>query len=412
MLYFFILTSFAGNSFYFLRTCRQIADVKKLLTFFFFLIVLDNMQAQTNTSCDLRISLLTCSPGEDLYSLWGHSALRITDSAAGVDIIYNYGTFDFDDPAFYTKFTRGNLLYFVSVEKLDDFLQEYIYEKRGVTEQVLNLSCDEKEKLAAALQENAKEENKYYIYDFMYDNCTTRLRDIVFKNAGGSIETGNIREKQNITFRNMIHSYMDKSHQYWSKLGIDILLGEPLDKKVTNNEAMFLPDYLMKGFDNTTIDERPLVSEKKEILKSTMPVSKTPFFSPFIVFALLFLIVTVLTFLNNTEKFLSVFDFFLFFISGLLGIFLLFMWFGTDHPECKDNYNLLWAFPLHIVVVFFIYKKWRWVRFYFLLNSILLLLLLVSWEWLPQEMNSALIPVAALLLLRSFSRYKNPMYVN
>ncbi len=370
------------------------------------------MQAQTDTGCDLRISLLTCSPGEDLYSLWGHSALRITDSASGIDIIYNYGTFDFDDPAFYSKFTRGKLLYFVSVEKLDDFLQEYIYEKRGVTEQVLNLSCTEKEKLEAALQENAREENKYYKYDFIYDNCTTRLRDMVFKNAYGSIGTGDIRPKQNITFRNMIHSYMDKSHQYWSKLGIDILLGEPLDKKVTNNEAMFLPDHLMKGFDNTTINEKPLVSEKNEILKATIQVSKTPFFSPFIVFALLFLIITVLNFLSNTDKFFSVFDFFLFFISGVLGLFLLFMWFGTDHSECKNNYNLLWAFPLHTVVVLFIHKKWNWVRYYFLLNSILLLLLLVLWEWLPQEMNSALIPIVALLLLRSFSRYKNPIYVN
>jgi hypothetical protein len=384
--------------------------VKKLLPFFFLLMMFNNMQAQTDSVCNLRISLLTCSPGEELYSTFGHSALRVTDSAVGIDIIYNYGTFDFDDPSFYSKFTRGKLLYFVSVERLEDFLQEYIYEKRGVTEQVLNLSCTEKEKLAAALHENAKEKNKYYKYDFIYDNCTTRLRDMFFNNADGPIETSDIRPKENVTFRNMIHSYLDKSHQYWSKLGIDILLGESLDKKVTNNEAMFLPDYLLKGFDNTTIDERPLISEKKEMLKPTMQLRKTQIFTPFIVFALLFLIITVLTFLNNTDNFLSVFDFFLFFISGLLGIFILFMWFGTDHPECANNYNLVWAFPLNIIIVFFLYKKWNWVRYYFLLNSILLLLLLILWEWLPQELNNALIPVTALLLLRSFRRYKNPYH--
>lgn len=366
------------------------------------------MQAQSDSVCNFRISLLTCSPGEELYSTFGHSALRVTDSAAGIDIIYNYGTFDFDDPSFYTKFIRGKLLYFVSVERLEDFLQEYIYEKRGVTEQVLNLSCNEKEKLAAALRENAKEENRYYKYDFIYDNCTTRLRDMVFNNADGPIETDDIRPGKNVTFRNMIHSYLDKSHQYWSKLGIDILLGEPLDKKVTNSEAMFLPDYLLKGFDNTTIDGTPLVSEKNEMLKPAMQLRKTQVFTPFIVFSLLFLIITVLTFLNNTDKFLSVFDFFLFFVSGLLGILLLFMWFGTDHPECANNYNLTWAFPLNTIIVFFLYKKW--VRYYFLLNSILLLLLLILWAWLPQQLNNALIPVAALLLLRSFRRYKNPYH--
>src|ERR1043166_9939566 len=109
------------------------------------------LKAQQDSSCKIQISLLTCSPGEDLYLTWGHSALRVLDHSTNTDLIYNYGTFDFDDPSFYVKFTRGKLLYFVSVEKFENFLQEYQYYQRGIIEQVLNLSCPEKQKLVSAL---------------------------------------------------------------------------------------------------------------------------------------------------------------------------------------------------------------------------------------------------------------------
>jgi hypothetical protein len=357
-------------------------------------------------SCRFKISLLTCTPGGELYSTFGHSALRVTDRLSGVDMIYNYGTFDFDDPNFYSKFTRGKLLYFVSIDGYENFMKAYEYEQRGITEQVLNLSCKEKETLMNALQENAKEENKYYKYDFVVDNCTTRLRDIVFKNSSNPVDTKNIRPNDGVTFRNLIHEYLDKSYMYWSKLGIDILLADPIDKKISNNEAMFLPDYLLKGFDSTTTNGKPLVATKNEILKATTPIQKAPLVSPFAVFAILFVIIAVLTFTRNTNSFFAVFDFILFFLAGTLGILLVFMWFGTDHPECKDNFNLAWALPLHFFIVFFIFQKWDWLRYYFLANSILLLLLLLCWRWLPQEMNNALIPVVALLLLRSAARYK------
>jgi hypothetical protein len=175
---------------------------------------------------------------------------------------------------------------------------------------------------------------------------------------------------------------------------------------------MFLPDYLLKGFDSTTIEEKSLVSGKNEILRPALPENKKPFLSPFVAFAILFLLVAVLSFIKNTYRFLSIFDFALFFLSGSLGVFLLFMWFGTDHPECKNNFNLAWAFPLHFIIVFFLYKKAKWVQRYFLFNSILLLVLLIFWKWLPQEMNNALLPLVCLLLLRSFIRYKHAGYSN
>jgi uncharacterized protein DUF4105 len=270
----------------------------------------------------------------------------------------------------------------------------------------LNLSCTEKQRLLTALRENAKEENKYYKYDFIYDNCTTRLRDIVFKNLTSKAQTRNILERNDITFRNLIHNYLDASHQDWSKLGIDILLGTPLDKKISNNEAMFLPDYLLKGFDSTHYDQKILVSGKTDILSSALQMNKRSWLSPFSVFAILFFVSTMLSFMKGTSKFFSIFDFILFFVTGALGILILFMWFATDHPECKNNLNVEWALPLHLIVVFFIHRKDTWVRYYFLANAILLLALLVLWKWLPQEMNNTLIPVVCLLLLRSFMRYK------
>ncbi|HEV8286341.1 MAG TPA: DUF4105 domain-containing protein [Chitinophagaceae bacterium] len=383
--------------------------MKKIFTLVLACIGFNFLFAQSD-SCHLRISLLTCTPGFELYSTFGHSALRVTDSSASTDIIYNYGTFDFDDPNFYSKFTRGKLLYFVSIDKFGNFLQQYEYEQRGITEQILHLSCSEKEKLVAALRENAKEENKYYKYDFVYDNCTTRLRDIVFANTNGAVETKNIRSKNGVSFRNLIHEYLDKSYQYWSKLGIDILLGSPLDKKLSNSEAMFLPDYLLKGFDSTKVNGVPLVSEKKQILKPTLQSNKSPLLSPFGIFAILFIVIALLSVIKSTDRFLAVFDFFLFFFCGALGILILFMWFGTDHQTCRNNFNLVWAFPFHFFVVFFIFKKPDWLRYYFLVNAIVLVLLLITWKWLPQEMNNALLPIICLLILRSVIRYKNLNY--
>jgi hypothetical protein len=354
----------------------------------------------------MSISLLTCTPGRELYSTFGHSALRVTDSVAKTSIIYNYGTFDFNDPDFYKKFIRGKLLYFVSVEEFSNFVYGYNEEKRGITEQVLDLSCKEKKKLVEALQENAKEENRYYKYDFVYDNCTTRLRDIVFKMINRSVTAKNILPQKGITFRNLIHGYLDKSYQYWSKLGIDILLGKPLDKKISNNEAMFLPDYLMKAFDSTIIDGKPFVLGKKVILNPAIEFKNKSWLSPFAVFGILFLVVAALTFSSKAEKILIIFDRILFFLCGALGFLILFMWFGTDHQTCRNNFNLVWAFPIHLIVSFFITKKWKWLKFYFLGNIIVLILMLIFWKWLPQEMNNALLPILSLLLLRSIIRLK------
>lgn len=346
-----------------------------------------------------------------MYSTFGHTALRVQDPVRGADLVFNYGTFEFG-PDFYMQFVRGKLLYFLSVEDFKDFVYEYRLQSRSVLEQVLQLSCDEKQKLYAALQNNALEQNRYYKYDFLFDNCTTRAGDIVTKNTASPVSFRNILPKETPTFRNLIHSYLNAGHEYWSKLGIDILLGAKLDRKVSNHEAMFLPDYLLKGFDSATVNNRPLVTPPQAILQMPSPLKESSFFTPGIVFSLLLVIILAISFIksNWARVTLSVFDFLFFFILGLAGILLLFMWFGTDHKVCQNNYNLFWALPTNIVMAFFVHSNKTWVKRYFNVVFWVTVVLAVTWFFLPQQMNNALIPIVLLIIYRSWNLSKIKQY--
>lgn len=375
-----------------------------ILLFFISFFAKSQTDTINNPECHLRISLLTCTPGTELYSTFGHSALRIEDASTNTSLIFNYGTFDFEDPDFYKKFILGKLLYFVAIDTFDYFIEEYKYEQRGIIEQTLNLSCQEKQELLAALYENAKEENKYYKYDFVYDNCTTRIRDIVARYCKDSLTTKNIIPHKGISFRNLIHEYLDKGGQFWSKLGIDILLGSPLDKNISNSEAMFLPDYLLKGFDSSYAGINNLVADKKMILPKGFQTSEKSFFTPVIVFGMLFLLITLLSFAKSkvVKTFFSIFDVVFFFLCGALGAWLLFMWFGTDHPTCKNNFNLLWALPAHLPMSVLLNKKAVWIKNYFRFTFWLSIALILTWYFLPQQMNTALLFITGIIAVRSF----------
>ncbi|MEP6926931.1 MAG: DUF4105 domain-containing protein [Ginsengibacter sp.] len=356
-----------------------------------------------NDSCHLRISLLTCTPGEELYSTFGHSAFRITDSVSNSDIVYNYGTFNFDEPGFYTKFIRGKLTFYLSTEDFDSFLYSYQQENRGVTEQVLNLSCTEKYNLLLLLKTNMLRQNMFYKYDFTFDNCTTRLRDLVEKTADLPVQFKKVLKTKS-TFRDLIYEYLDYNDKQWSKLGIDILLGSRLDVKMKPREVMFLPDYLMKSFDSTTLGNRPLVYKKSHLFVSTIPPKKINIIAhPLFIFTCIFLLIVLLSFSKNTfiERFLFAFDGFMFFITGLMGILLIFMWVGTDHIMCKDNFNLLWAWPTNVIAAFYIHSKKRPATKYFIIYAVFNLVLFACWFFLPQHMNPSLMPLISILIFRS-----------
>lgn len=368
-------------------------------TLFCLLFLTRPVHAQAD-SCGLKISLLTCSPGEELYSTFGHTAIRVQDGP--MDYVFNYGTFEFS-PDFYRKFIQGKLRYYLSVEEFSNFIYQYQMESRSIVEQPLVLSCAEKQQLFTALHWNAQEENRYYLYDFLFDNCTTRARDIIAKNTKTPVVFQNILPKEVPTFRDLIHTYLDLGGQYWSKLGIDILLGAKLDRKVTNLQSMFLPDYLKRGMDAARVQGRPLVVPTQSLLTMPSPLNAGSLFRPSIVFSVLLL--AALGFQLARRRWsataLKMLDVFLFLVLGLAGILLLFMWFGTDHRVTQNNYNLLWALPTHTMVAFLLYRGKVWVARYFQVVFWLTAALLLFWAFLPQEMNNALLPLILLILLRS-----------
>ncbi|TAH03445.1 MAG: DUF4105 domain-containing protein [Sphingobacteriales bacterium] len=359
------------------------------------------MRAQD--TCALRISLLTCTPGSELYSIFGHSALRVIDQSTGTDIVYNYGTFDFGDPNFYSKFVRGKLLYALDREAFPNFIYGYRLENRGIVEQVVNLSCEKKRDIQRFVENNLREENRYYKYDFLYDNCTTRLRDIL------QPYTTNIKPiemAKGMTFRNGIHSYLNKGQMHWSKLGIDLLLGARIDKKMTNDQAMFLPEFLEAGMDGAGTPNGNIVLEKNTVVtRNEEETSASGWLTPMVLFSMFSLVIIALSFVKRPaiQKGLRVFDRVLFFILGLLGCLFLFMWFGTDHKQTAENYNLFWAWPIHLAVVFILYSGRWWVKRYLSVYMLVMGLLLVLWRWLPQELNPALVPIVSLLIFRSWS---------
>lgn len=358
--------------------------------------------AQTDTS-HLRISLLTCSPGEDLYSTFGHSALRVTDSAGNEDIVYNYGTFDFDEPGFYIKFTRGKLMYYLSTEEFASFADFYKRENRGITEQVLQLTPAEKNGIKGLLLQNLMSENRFYKYDFLFDNCTTRLRDLVEKTADTTVSYGKV-VPDGTRFRQLIHKYLDRNDKQWSKLGIDLLLGSKTDAVMTNREVMFLPDYLMEAFNHTKIGRTPVVASAKSLHPFIPQSGQNNFLAhPGFIFSLLLIIVIMQGFSKNPriKKIINGFDGVLFFITGMLGILMLFMWFGTDHLMCRNNYNLLWAWPIHIIFAFFTNSRKNYVKIYFRFSLVVSSVVLLTWFFLPQQMNAALLPFIMLLIVRS-----------
>ncbi|HZK62859.1 MAG TPA: DUF4105 domain-containing protein [Puia sp.] len=365
--------------------------------------------AQNKTdSCTLEISLLTCAPGTDLYSLFGHTAIRVRDRQRGMDVVYNYGTFDDSDPLFYFHFTRGIMVYSLSAETFNHFMGEYEYDHRAVISQTLNLSCEQKKTLYTSLRENTTESNRYYNYQFYNDNCTTRAGKIIVANSSQPLQFENILPDPRPTYRQLIHVYLDRQKQWWSGFGIDMLLGSHMDKKTSNEDAIyFLPDYLMTGFDHARTATGPLVLNKQNILQ--FPESKTSaaWITPLSVFIFLFLFSILLSVIsrNWTRKSLQIFDVVLFSVLGIIGLVMLYLWLVRIDIVCRNNINILWALPTHIIAVFFLRKEPHWLKYYFLVTAIFAAILLLGFAWWPQQMNRAMIPLLLIIIFRSIQQY-------
>ncbi|HEX5151357.1 MAG TPA: DUF4105 domain-containing protein [Parafilimonas sp.] len=374
--------------------------MKQFFVILFLLIFSTSIPAQNNIN-HTRISIITCGPGDELYSLFGHTALRIIDSTAHQDVVYNWGGFTFDPPIFYLKFMRGKLLYYSFADNFPDFMAEYVYEHRSVYEQVLDLDSASKQKVLDAVMYNTEGDNRFYKYDFLLDNCTTRVRNIVFENNKDAIIKSKIVPDKT-TSRDMIHYYLERGSKPWTELGIDILLGGRVDRTVSNNEAMFMPEFLMKGLAEANKQDTAFVKNTRILSQEEAQQTNSGKFLPLIILTIISMVVFIISRSKAAwAKVLTSFvDALLLYVTGLIGILLLFMWFGTDHTVCENNFNLAWTLPFNLPVAFFLTKKPGWLSNYFFIAVVITAVLLAAWFWLPQQMNIALLPVVILLLNR------------
>jgi hypothetical protein len=361
------------------------------------------LSAVNSLSDSSRISLLTVAPGEELYSSFGHTGIRVTDFKNEFDVVFNYGTFDFNQPGFYTNFVKGKMLYMISANNFEDFVSEYIYEKRSITEQTLNLSVLDKQAVFAYLYNNILPENREYYYDFFWDNCATRPRD-VFENVLGKrlqYHTENALFEKNKSMHDMLRIYVNDRH--WVDYAFDLALGLPSEVTASPRDQTFLPDYLEKYIDCATVDNEPFVISKEIILNFPLPEIKTCFRPIHLSFIILFLAFIVWVIEKMRKTHLYIFDFALFLLMGMMGTLFLSIWLFTSHYSAAQNLNLLWLIPSHVVVAFILLKKKKpsWLKIYFTFTSVLMILLLINWLWLPQQYNIATLPLIFLLSFRS-----------
>ncbi|HWA35387.1 MAG TPA: DUF4105 domain-containing protein, partial [Cyclobacteriaceae bacterium] len=311
--------------------------------------------AQTLTlSTSAEISIITCGPWQgELYSAFGHSAIRVYDPVNGLDDAYNYGVFDFNQPNFYLNYTRGLLLFKLGIYPYRDFRDYYAYYNRYVIEQILDLSQDQKQKIYEYLEWNARPENETYRYDYFYNNCSSVIRDVFVKNLKDSIHFDDSFVKTDYTIRQLTDLYLKQ--QPWGDLGIDICLGLPMDKKATPYEYMFLPDYLEYFFDHATVTRNgetvPIVKLKIPVYRPHPQAEPKSWFHPWVAFGAFLAITIGLCIYDLRRKKLSKwFDVIVFGVVGLIGILLLILWTATDHAAAAKNFNLLWALPTHVFV--------------------------------------------------------------
>ncbi len=377
---------------------RKIVCLSLLFTFHFSLFSFASAQAQP-LSDEATASVLTCGPGADFYTSFGHSAIRISDPVNGLDLVYNYGTFDFSTPHFYWTFMRGRLDYCLSRTTYAEFVDEYAWEGRQVSEQPLAFEPGQVQNLFLLLETNYLPQYRNYRYDFLRDNCATRVRDIVY--SAWANDTILQRPSEPMSYRQLLATCLHDSLEWW-RLGVDLLLGLPADHRCTTPERMFLPAEmeaeLAQCTTSGTWSSPYIVGPRHELLPWTRQPLKTSF-PPVVVFSLFFAVIAVLTACANRFNIKpSVFKFidrFLFILAGICGLFLCFMWFGTNHYCTAWNLNILWLSPLLILIAIRLERSPRWALW---LQEAMFLAAAVWVLWC--HLTIAIIPLIITLMLR------------
>ncbi|WP_430974411.1 DUF4105 domain-containing protein [Sunxiuqinia rutila] len=359
-----------------------------------------------NLSDKAEVSLLTCGPSKQVHALYGHSAIRVHDPARRVDVVFNYGVFSFSEPNFVYRFAKGQTDYLLAAEKYENFLESYRRSQRRIDEQILNLTQSEKQQLLGYLIWNAKPENREYRYNFFMDNCATRVRDVVEKHVDGKLtfseETG-----LGMTFREHVDAYQRVLP--WINFGIHLTLGSPSDEIATAYQEMFLPDFLMSHFAEAQIqaegESRSLVKETRMIYEPEK-TQKSGFqlLDPSLVLGILLVVLVLVSYKQYKQRKASLWiDYVLLFVTGLIGLVLL--WFVTysEHPAMHPNYNLWWAVPTNLVFPFlWMVRKWRpALAWYWKALSVWLLVFFLFNLLTPQAFPFSFYLLTAMMLCRA-----------
>lgn len=325
-------------------------------------IAIGNTTNYAETPADsIRVSLLTCSPHDEIYSLYGHTAIRYEDKASKTDIVVNYGMFSFKKPFFVARFVLGLTDYEMGIQDFNDFCYEYQYFGSQVTQQEINLTPEEKGQLLKAMQDNYANA-RVYRYNYFYNNCTTKARDIILKSINGKIEYKNAIDKS-VSFRDLIHGC--NANYSWASFGNDLLLGFKADMQTTREEQQFLPDNLMRDFGQAKIvsadgSARPLVKNTEIIVKGNdhAIAGKTKVTPQFVFITLLLLIAAIVVAEFKTKKRFLWVDISLLLASGLAGLILFVMLF-SEHPTTSTNLQIFILCPLNLYWAIYIIKNKR-----------------------------------------------------
>jgi Domain of unknown function (DUF4105) len=391
--------------------------MKKVLIIFLFALIFISENLFSQPVQDTTIYLITCSPGTETYSIYGHSAIRIVISHIKSDTVYNWGVFDFTTPNFVWKFAKGRLDYVLDTSEFNRFMLDYLYEKRSVFSQKINLESSEKRVLLSLIQMNLLPKNRSYRYDFFYDDCSTRIRDLIEKTVGTKLIYPPDEKRQMPSFREMVGEY--QKNYPWLKMGIDMIMGTPGEVKANFRDMMFLPLYLQKNLTMVLVnrDHRmaPLLSSSETLLEFTPQTGITRFYeTPIFIFTLLFIVIVILSAIYKKGRLINILDLLLFIIFSALAILMIFFNFFTDHQQMKLNLNIVWFNPIIIVCLFcLILRKTGeiWFRIVFFLSAIFFPIIIVF----PSAFNSSFVPVLMILAFRSSIRgnFKwNPLSVH
>lgn len=342
----------------------------------------------------------------ETYSIYGHSALRIVIPEKKSDMVYNWGVFDFSTTNFAWKFAKGRLDYLLDVYPYNSFLKEYMSEKRSVYIQKINLEPGEIEKLFSLIAENLKPENIKYRYDFFYDDCCTRIRDLLEKSLGEKLLYSPAETKKLPTFRDKVGEYQQSFS--WLDFGINLIMGIPADKKVSLRDQMFLPMDLQKGLSQATINRGnkmiPLLQNEETVFEFERPeIKQNILFSPPMVFCVILILITIFSAMCKGAGINKIVDILLFSLFSMLALMMIFFNFFTDHHQMKWNLNIIWLNPLLILclVSLIFNKNWQvWFKWVFYLALIFLLPMI----FFPGIFNNALIPLSLIIILRSSIR--------